>query len=186
MRELENFRKYLTEEQPSEQEAAFDKEFLNAADDIAGALEKELKSKKPEQLKEEIILATISTILTANAVIGFVSKYAAKLAKLLNWKKGEDFAEKVHHWAHDNEKAFQAPIKRILSLFIKDAKALDIMTKATYALIVGGMAANYGIEAVNQLSNSSWFSGALTALKTVAKGDETIVNAYPALKALFT
>ena len=186
MRELEVFRKYITEEQSSEQEAAFDKEFLGAADDIAGALEKELKSKKPEQLQEAAVLSIIATVLTANALVGFISKYSAKLAKLLNWKKGEDFAEKVHHWAHDNEKAFQAPIKRVLSLFIKDSKNLDLTTKAVYALVVGSMAASYGIDAVSQLSNSSWFSGALGSLKTLAKGDETIVNAYPALKALFT
>jgi hypothetical protein len=185
MRELEVFRKYLTEEQSSEQEAVFDKEFLNAADDIAGALEKELKSKDPEQLKEAVG-TIIATVLTANALVGFISKYSAKLAKLLNWKKGEDFADKVYHWAHDNEKAFQTPIKRVLSLFIKDPKNLDLTTKAVYALVVGSMAAGYGVNAVSQLSNSSWFSGALTALKTVAKGDETIVNAYPALKALFT
>ena len=48
MRELEVFRKYITEEQSSEQEVIFDKEFLSAANDIAGALEKELKSKDPE------------------------------------------------------------------------------------------------------------------------------------------
>ena len=48
--------------------------------------------------------------MTANAVVGFISKYSAKLMKKLNFKKGEDIAEKIHHWAHDNEKAFQSPI----------------------------------------------------------------------------
>ena len=68
MRELEVFRKYITEEQSSEQEVAFDKEFLSAANDIAGALEKELKSKDPEQLKE-IVGTVIATVLTANALV---------------------------------------------------------------------------------------------------------------------
>ncbi len=104
--------------------------------------------------------------------------------KKLNFKKGEDIAEKIHHWAHDNEQAFQAPIKRVLGFFIKDPKKLDLLTKGIYAIVVGGMAAGYGIEAVSSLSKASWFQTALTSLKTIAKGEETIVNAYPAIKAL--
>jgi hypothetical protein len=165
-------------------EAAFDTELSNAANGIAAALEKELKNKTPEQLDEGVITATIAAILTANSVVGFISKYSAKLAKLLNWKKGEDIAEKIHHWAHDNEVAFQAPIKRVLSLFIKDKKTLEMTTKAIYAIVVGGMAAGYGAAAVDKLSHAEWFQGAVSSLKTVAKGDETMVNAYPVIKNL--
>ena len=90
------------------EEQAFDAEFAQAASAIAGAIEAELKNKDPKQLDEAIITATVTAVLTANAIVGFISKYSAKLFKLLNYKKGEDIAEKIHHWAHDNEKNFQS------------------------------------------------------------------------------
>lgn len=168
----------------SADEKAFDAELIAAANGIAGAIGKELKSKDPKQLDEAVITSAIAAVMTANAVVGFISKYSAKLFKLLKVKKGEDIAEKIHHWAHDNETAFQSPIKRVLGFFIKDAKTLDTVTKAIYAIVVGSMAAGYGAQAVDKLSHAEWFKGALTSLQTLAKGDETIVNAYPTIKSL--
>ena len=167
------------------EEAAFDAELMKAANDIANAIGTELKSRDSEQLDEEIVTGTIALVLTTNAVVGFISKYSAKLFKLLNWHKGEDIAEKIHHWAHDNEVAFQTPIKRVLGLFIKNPKTLDLVTKSVYAIVVGSMAAGYGAAALDKLSHAEWFQGALTALKTVAKGEEAVINAYPAIRKLF-
>lgn len=167
------------------EEAAFDAEFMKAANDIANTIGAELKKKDPKELNEEVVTATIAAILTANAVVGFISKYSAKLFKLLNYKKGEDIAEKIHKWAHDNEKSFQAPFRRVLSFFIKDPKTLDLVTKSAYAIMVGSMAAGYGAAALDKLSHAEWFQGALSSLKTVAKGEEAIVNAYPGIKSLF-
>ena len=169
------------------EEKAFDADFMTAANSIASALGKELKAKQgdsKEQLDEAVVTSTIALILTSNAVLGFISKWAGKLMKKLNWKKGEDFAEKVHHWAHDNEKAFQQPIKRVLGFFIKDATKLEATTKAIYAIVVASMAAGYGAHAVESLGKADWFKGALGALKTVAKSDEAIANAFPAIKGL--
>jgi hypothetical protein len=175
----------ITEENNSTDEKAFDNELIAAANAIAGAIGNELKSKDPKQLTEEVvILSAVTAVLTGNAIVGFVSKYAAKLFKLLKWKKGEDLAGKIYHWAHDNEVAFQSPIKRVLGFFIKDPKILETVTKGIYALIVGSMAAGYGAQFLSSLKDAAWFKGALTALKTLAKGDEAIVNAYPAVEYL--
>jgi len=176
------------EEEGSAEEKSFDDELIAASKDIAAALEKELKAKSQDgkELNEEIVTVTIAAVMTANAVVGFISKYSAKLMKKLNFKKGEDVAEKIYHWAHDNEKAFQSPIKRVLSFFIKDPNSLEMTTKAIYAIVVGSMAAGYGAEAISSLEKAPWFKTALTSLKTLAKGDETIGNAFPVIKSLFT
>ncbi|QQO91855.1 hypothetical protein immuto35A_175 [Flavobacterium phage vB_FspM_immuto_3-5A] len=169
------------------EEAQFDTDLMATANGIATAIGSELKNKKQQnegQLSEAIVATIIAGVLTGNALIGFISKMAAKLMKRLNWKKGEDFAEKVHHWAHDNEKAFQTPIKRVLGFFIKDPNTLETTTKAIYAIVIASMAAGYGAQAVSGLSKAEWFQGALSSLKTVAKADEAILNAYPAIKAL--
>ena len=169
------------------EEAQFDTDLMATANGIATAIGSELKNKKQQnegQLSEAIVATIITGVLTGNALIGFISKMAAKLMKRLNWKKGEDFAEKVHHWAHDNEKAFQTPIKRVLGFFIKDPNTLETTTKAIYAIVIASMAAGYGAQAVSGLSKAEWFQGALSSLKTVAKADEAILNAYPAIKAL--
>jgi len=167
------------------EEKAFDAELISAANGIASTLGKELKAKQgdKEQLDEALITSAIAAILTGNAVIGFISKMTAKLMKKLNWKKGEDIAEKIHHWAHDNEKAFQTPIKRVLSFFIKDSTKLEATTQAIYAIVIVSMAAGYGAEAVAGLSKANWFKGALSSLKAIAKGDEALANAYPAIKS---
>jgi len=166
------------------EEKTFDVEMEKAGKGIASAIEKELKNKKPQELNEALITSAIAGILTGNSLIGFISKLSKLLFKKIGFKKGEDVAGKIQHWAHDNEIAFQKPIKRVLGFFIKDTKTLDIVTKAIYAIVVGSMAANYGVEAVSSLSKSDWFSSSLSALKTLAKSDETIINAYPAIKAL--
>lgn len=169
------------------EEAQFDTDLMATANGIATAIGSELKNKKQQnegQLDEAIVATVIAGVLTGNALIGFISKMAAKLMKRLNWKKGEDFAEKIHHWAHDNEKAFQTPIKRVLGFFIKDQNTLETTTKAIYAIVIASMAAGYGAQAVSGLSKAEWFQGALASLKTVAKADEAILNAYPAIKAL--
>ena len=169
------------------EEAQFDTDLMATANGIATAIGSELKNKKQQnegQLDEAIVATVIAGVLTGNALIGFISKMAARLMKRLNWKKGEDFAEKIHHWAHDNEKAFQTPIKRVLGFFIKDQNTLETTTKAIYAIVIASMAAGYGAQAVSGLSKAEWFQGALASLKTVAKADEAILNAYPAIKAL--
>ncbi|MDB4378141.1 hypothetical protein N9Z41_00075 [bacterium] len=166
------------------EEKSFDVEMEKAGNGIASAIEKELKNKKSQELNEAIITSVIAGILTGNSLIGFISKLSKLLFKKIGFKKGEDIAGKIQHWAHDNEIAFQKPIRRVLGFFIKDTKTLDIVTKGIYAIVVGSMAANYGAEAVSSLSKSDWFASSLNALKTLAKSDETIVNAYPAIKSL--
>ena len=167
------------------EEKSFDAELMAAANGIAATLGKELKAKQgdKEQLDEAVVTSIIAAILTGNALIGFISKMSKKLAKKLNWKKGEDFAGKINKWAHDNEVAFQKPIKRVLKFFIKDEKKLEATTKAIYAVVIMGMAAGYGAEAVSSLSNASWFQASVASLKTIAKGDEAIATAYPIIKS---
>jgi hypothetical protein len=180
----------LEEEMPTDtpEEKAFDTELMAAANGIASTLGKELKAKQgdKEPLEEAVVTSIITAVLTGNAIIGFISKIAASLMKKLNWKKGEDFAKKVHHWAHDNEKAFQAPIKRVLAFFIKDSTKLEVVTQAIYAIVISSMAVGYGTSAVESLGKADWFEGALTSLKTIAKGDEAIINAFPAIKSLIS
>ena len=61
---------------------------------------------------------------------------------------------------------------------------LETITKAIYAIVIGSMAAGYGIDAVNSLSNADWFSSFTSSLKTLVKSDEAIATAYPIVKTL--
>ena len=169
------------------EEKSFDAELMAAANGIAATLGKELKVKQgdKEQLDEAVVTSIVTAVLTGNALIGFISKMAKKLSKKLGWKKGEDISGKINSWAHDNEKAFQAPIKRVLKFFIKDEKTLETTTKAIYAVVVGSMAASYGVQALDSLEKADWFQGSLASLKTIAKSDEAIINAFPSIKSLF-
>ncbi len=94
-----DLRKFLTEgqleknlkefeEEGSAEEKAFDAELMAASKDIAAALEKELKAKSQDgkELNEAVIASAIAAIMTANSIVGFISKYSAKLMKKLNFK----------------------------------------------------------------------------------------------------
>ena len=170
------------------EEKEFDAELMVAANGIAATLGKELKAKQgdKEQLDEAVITSIIAAVLTGNALIGFISKMSKKLAKKLNWKKGEDFAGKVNKWAHDNEKAFQSPIKRVLKFFIKDEAKLEATTQSIYAIIIVSMAAGYGLDAINSLNKASWFKASIASLKGIAKSDEAITTAYPIIKSIIS
>ena len=146
-------------------------------------IKKKAKQGDKEQLDEAVITSIIAAVLTGNALIGFISKMSKKLAKKLKWKKGEDFAGKINKWAHDNEKAFQTPIKRVLKFFIKDEAKLEATTQSIYAIIIMSMAAGYGVDAVNSLSKASWFKASIASLKGIAKSDEAIATAYPVIKS---
>lgn len=178
------------QEKESPEEEAFDKDLMATANSIAGALGKQLKAKKgqaaggKEKLDEAVVTSVIAAVMSGNAIVGLVSKLSKNLFKKLGWKKGEDIAEKIHHWAHDNEKAFQAPIKRVLGFFIKDPAKLELTVKAIYALVILTMAGSAGAGAVQKLSKADWFMGSFKALKTIAKADEVIANAYPVVKAI--
>lgn len=178
------------QEKESPEEEAFDKDLMATANTIAGALGKQLKAKKgqaaggKEKLDEAVVTSVIAAVMSGNAIVGLVSKLSKNLFKKLGWKKGEDIAEKIHHWAHDNEKAFQAPIKRVLGFFIKDPAKLELTVKAIYALVILTMAGSAGAGAVQKLSKADWFMGSFKALKSIAKADEVIANAYPVVKAI--
>jgi hypothetical protein len=66
------------------EEAQFDTELMSTANGIAAAIGTELKNKKQQnegQLDEAIIATVIAGVITGNALIGFISKMAAKLLK---------------------------------------------------------------------------------------------------------
>ena len=173
------------------EEKAFDAAFDASGEQIAAAIKKlAVKAKKSEekaikegkskqQINEAVGISIMSAILTGNALLGFISKLATKLFKKLGYKKGEDIAEKIHKFAHDNEKAFQAPIKRIVGLIVKDEEQAELLTKAIYAIAILVMAGKAGSGAIDAVKNSEWFSAAFKTLKTLAKSDEVRANAAP-------
>ena len=180
------------------EEKAFDAEFDASGEQIAAAIKKlAVKAKKAEekavkegkdkqQINEAVGFTILSAILTGNALLGFISKLATKLFKKLGYKKGEDIAEKIHKFAHDNEKAFQTPIKRIVGLIVKDEEQAELLTKAIYAIVILVMAGKAGSGAVDAVKNSDWFSAAFKTLKTIAKSDEVKANAAPVLLKLIS
>jgi len=180
------------------EEKAFDAEFDASGEQIAAAIKKLAidakkkekqavkEGKNKEQINEAVITSVIATILTGNAIMGFIAKLAKKLFKKLNYTKGEDIANKIYTFAHDNEAAFQAPIKRIVGLIVKDQEKAGLLTKAIYAIVILVMAGQAGSGAIDAVKKSDWFSAAFKTLKTLAKSDEVKANAAPILLKLIS
>jgi hypothetical protein len=154
------------------EEEAFDAEFDALGSQLAGAIKNELgdKAKKIDEVAG--VVGIIGYILLSNTVANMLAKFAQKQAKKHNWGKGEEAAKNIYKWTHDNEKAFQAPIRRIVSLFTKDTKRQDQVAKIIYAVLILLMAGQAGGNAASYMKKASWLKGGLYGLKSAIKGKE--------------
>ena len=119
---------YLLQEELKDngpEEKAFDNEFDALGSQLAGAIKNELGDKAKKLDEVAGIVGIIGYILLSNTVANMLAKFVQKISKKYNWGKGEEAAKNIYKWTHDNEKAFQAPIGRVISLFTKDPKKID-------------------------------------------------------------
>jgi hypothetical protein len=166
---------YLLQEEledNSPEEKAFDNEFDALGAQLATAIQGELKGKEEKLDEVAGIVGIIGYILLSNTVANMLAKFAQKMSKKYNWGKGEEAAKNIYKWTHDNEKAFQAPIKRIVGLFTKDEKKKDQIASILYAIVILMMAGQAGGNAVGYLKKASYLKGGLYTLKTLIKGKE--------------
>ena len=154
------------------EEKAFDAEFDALGTQLAGAIKNELgdKAKKIDEVAG--VVGIIGYILLSNTVANMLAKFAQKQAKKHNWGKGEEAAKNIYKWTHDNEKAFQAPIRRVIGLFTKDPKKTDQISKIIYAVLILLMAGQAGGNAASYIKKASWIKGGLYGLKSAIKGKE--------------
>lgn len=154
------------------EEKAFDADFDALGDELATAIKGELKGK--EEKLDEIagVVGIIGYILLSNTVANMLAKFVKKQAEKRDWGTGKEAAEKIYKWTHDNEKAFQTPIKRIVSLFTKDAKKQDQIAQILYAIVILMMAGQAGGNAIGYLKKASYLKAGLYSLKTLVKGAE--------------
>jgi hypothetical protein len=166
---------YLLQEELEDngpEEKAFDNEFDALGAQLATAIQGELKGKEEKLDEVAGIVGIIGYILLSNTVANMLAKFAQKMSKKYNWGKGEEAAKNIYKWTHDNEKAFQAPIKRIVGLFTKDEKKKDQIASILYAIVILMMAGQAGGNAVGYLKKASYLKGGLYTLKTLIKGKE--------------
>ena len=154
------------------EEKAFDNEFDALGAQLAGAIENELGDKAKKLDEVAGVVGIIGYILLSNTVANMLAKFVQKISKKYNWGKGEEAAKNIYKWTHDNEKAFQAPIRRIVSLFTKDAKRQDQVAKILYAVVILMMAGQAGGNAVGYVKKASYLKGGLYGLKSAVKGKE--------------
>lgn len=162
--------KELKDNGPEEKE--FDAEFDALGAELAGAIKDELgdKAKKIDEVAG--VVGIIGYILLSNTVANMLAKFAQRMSKKYDWGKGEEAAKNIYKWTHDNEKAFQAPLRRIVSLFTKDKKRQDQVAKVLYAVVILLMAGQAGGNAASYLKKASWLKGGLYGLKSAIKGKE--------------
>jgi len=154
------------------EEKAFDNEFDALGAQLATAIKDELKGK--EEKLDEIagVVGIIGYILLSNTVANMLANFAQKMSKKYNWGKGEEAAKNIYKWTHDNEKAFQAPIRRIVGLFTKDEKKKKQISEILYAIVILLMAGQAGGNAASYLKKSSYLKAGLYSLKSLVKGKE--------------
>jgi hypothetical protein len=179
---MDNFdlKKYLAEGKLFEsEEDQFGAELDALGDQLAAEIKDELDDHKEEIKKSdkevnEIVGITgiIGYILLSNTVANMLSKFAKKQFAKRDWGKGEAAAKKIYDFTHKNEDAFKAPIKRIVSLFTKDAKKQKMISDILFAIVVLAMAGQAGGNAVSYVKKAGYLKGGLYGLKAAIKGTE--------------
>ena len=166
---------YLLQEELKDngpEEKAFDNEFDALGAQLAGAIKNELGDKAKKLDEVAGIVGIIGYILLSNTVANMLAKFVQKISKKYNWGKGEEAAKNIYKWTHDNEKAFKAPIRRIVGLFTKDEKKKDQISSILYAVLILMMAGQAGGNAVGYVKKASYLKGGLYGLKSAVKGKE--------------
>tara|TARA_R110000782_G_scaffold182409_1_gene272573 strand:+ start:354 stop:935 length:582 start_codon:yes stop_codon:yes gene_type:complete len=175
-----DYKKYLAEGRLFEsEEDQFGAELDSFADQLAGEIKDELEDHKEDIQKSDKevneivgVIGIIGYILLSNTVANMLSKFAKKQFAKRDWGKGEAAAKKIYDFTHKNEEAFKAPIKRIVSLFTKDAKKQKIISDILFAIVVLAMAGQAGGEAVGYIKKAGYLKGGLYSLKAAIKGTE--------------
>ena len=166
---------YLLQEELKDngpEEKVFDNEFDALGAQLAGAIKNELGDKAKKLDEVAGIVGIIGYILLSNTVANMLAKFVQKISKKYNWGKGEEAAKNIYKWTHDNEKAFKAPIRRIVGLFTKDEKKKDQISSILYAVVILMMAGQAGGNAVDYVKKASYLKGGLYGLKSAVKGKE--------------
>jgi len=166
---------YLLQEELEDngpEEKAFDNEFDALGSQLAGAIKNELGDKAKKLDEVAGVVGIIGYILLSNTVANMLAKFVQKISKKYNWGKGEEAAKNIYKWTHDNEKAFKAPIRRIVGLFTKDEKKKDQISSILYAVLILMMAGQAGGNAVGYIKKASYLKGGLYGLKSAVKGKE--------------
>ncbi len=179
---MDNFdlKKYLAEGKLFEsEEDQFGAELDALGDQLAAEIKDELEDHKEEIQKSDKelneiagVVGIIGYILLSNTVANMLSKFAKKQFAKRDWGKGEAAAKKIYDFTHKNEDAFKAPIKRIVSLFTKDAKKQKMISDILFAIVVLAMAGQAGGNAVSYVKKAGYLKGGLYGLKAAIKGTE--------------
>ena len=175
-----DYKKYLAEGKLFEsEEDQFGAELDAFADDLAAEIKDELEDHKEDiqksdkELNEVVgIAGIIGYILLSNTVANMLSKFAKKQFAKRDFGKGEAAAKKIYDFTHKNEEAFKAPIKRIVSLFTKDAKKQKMISDILFAIVVLAMAGQAGGNAVGYIKKAGYLKAGLYGLKAAIKGTE--------------
>ena len=156
-----------------EQEENYDfPEMDNLGAQMAKAVEAELEKEKENIDEAAGVVGIIGLILLSNTVANMIAKMAKFLAKKIGSQKMQSSAEWWEHFTHNNEVAFMAPINRVVSLFIKDPKKKEGITKILYAIVIFTMAGSAGGEALALLKKTRWAQAAMYGAKALIKGVE--------------
>jgi|TARA_R100000482_G_scaffold124405_1_gene77122 hypothetical protein len=161
-----DLKKYLIEG------SLYENEISDLGDELADEIKNTLEDKKDE-LKEVVDPITIlSTVLASTTLVNILAKFVGKIFKKYNFGKGEEAAKKIYDFTHKLEEDFKSPIKRVVKLFTKDDKTVNIVTNSLYALLILGLGLKAGSGALQSLSKGNISAGTVSGLKAALKGKD--------------
>jgi len=155
-------------------ESLHDFEIQQFAEESGQMISEGIKEIHNENINEAVAMLAISTILAAPAFVKILASIIKKGAKFINWKGGEEGAEKLTKFAHKAEKWFMKPIAWTLKkIGVKDEEKRKKWTKGIFALIIVLLGVYSGVQAVSAYKAANLGTSSAETLLTALKATET-------------
>lgn len=156
---------------------SMDTDMDNDVKKIADQLGSEIKDVLTQsgQVEEAIDVTTLlSVILASNTILNLLSGWTSSMMRKYNITKGQDAVQKINAFTHKMENDFKFPIRKVVSLFVKDKNVAEKITNALFLILVLSLALKCGADAYTSALKSKTINSIMSGIKTVAKGVDIV------------
>lgn len=151
------------------EETEIDSDVKNIANQLGAEIKDVLtQSNQVEEALDPVSI--LSLVLTSNTVLHLLSGWVSKMMTKYDIGRGKEAIDKINTFTHKMEDDFKSPIRRVVSLFVKDGTTADKITNALFLVLILSLSLRCGLEAYNHALKSDVVSSIMSGVKTVAKG----------------
>lgn len=159
-----------------EQDEQLGSDMAAAGKQIAAALNQVLTKAKEEadgEVNEAFDpISVAGYVLSFASLLNVIAKWGHKLAKKHKLENTAEAADWIAHKSHEFEEACKKPIEIVVKWFVKDKRAVKLITESLFVLVLLYYAWDAGKQVYEALLQHDSFKGGVNTLKAALKGKD--------------